>query len=47
MNRKEVVRQEKYFMEKYITAHKRGDDKTKADVMKHIQKNVNQRRDAR
>ncbi len=47
MKRSEVVRNEKYLQEKFITAHRRGDERTKADIMKHLEKNVEQRKIAR
>ena len=46
MKRSEVVRHESYLMEKYISAHERGDERKKADIMKHFQRNVEQRKDA-
>ena len=44
MNRSELVRHEKDLMVHYIVAHDRKDEKTKADVMKEIQRNVEQRK---
>jgi hypothetical protein len=47
MKRSEVVRNEKYLHEHFVSAHRRGDERTKADVMKHLQRNVEQRKLAR
>ena len=46
-NRKELARQEKNLMVRYIDAHKRGDHKTLEGVQREMKRNVEQRRYAR
>lgn len=42
MKRSDNVRQEGYLMEKFITAHQRGDNKKRDDIAKHFQRNAQQ-----
>ena len=41
--RKELVRQEGYLMERYITASRNKDKKQMSDIQKHIDVNVRRR----
>lgn len=46
-SRQELVRREKNLMVKFIGAHKRGDAKTLSGVQKEMNRNIQQRKDAR
>ena len=46
-DRKELVRQEKNLMCHYIENHKKGNKKNLAEIQRLMNKNVQQRRDAR
>jgi hypothetical protein len=44
---KHLVNREKDLMVHYIEKHRRGDEKGKSEVMKEIQRNIQQRRGAK
>lgn len=47
MKREALVRQEKELMVHYTCAHEKGDERRKAEVMRELERNIEQRKFAR